>query len=272
MSKRAIFLSGGLVAVVAFIGLALVAQVYFGQLTYWRATAANAQTSHTNPVGGLFTTQQQATPAPTQSGTISVNGTGHASATPDMARLTIGVEAVGADVGKVVSDVNTKQTAIIAKVKALGVADKDIQTTNFNVSIERKPPTPGSTSEGPVTYRAINNAQVTIRKTEQIAGIIEAVVQAGANNIYGVNFSVADPAPMMSEARSKAVADARTKAEALAQAAGVKLGRIVSISETPFGFPQPVFADARAGGAAPIETGELQVTTQVQVVFAIEPQ
>lgn len=258
MSKRMLFLSGGLVAVVALLGLALVAQIYFNQPTSLRASVANAQ--------------QQATPTPAQSGTISVNGTGHASATPDLARMSIGVESVGADVSKVVGDVNTKQATIIAKLKALGVTDNDIQTTNFNVSIERKPPTPGSATEGPVTYRATNNAQVTIRKTDQIAALIEAAVQAGANNIYGINFSVADPAPMMSEARSKAITDARTKAEALAKAAGVKLGRIISISETPFGFPQPVFADARAGGAAPIEAGELQVTAQVQVIFAIEPQ
>lgn len=255
MSRRRTFLSGALVALIALIGLALVAQVYFNQPADFRPAVVSAQ---------------QPTAVPAQNSTISVNGTGRASATPDIARMTIGVESVGPNVSKAVSDVNTKQAAIIAKLKALGVADKDIQTTNFNVSIERKPPTPGGTTEGPLTYHAMNTAMVTIRKIDQVAAIVDAAVQAGANNIYGVNFSVADPSPMMSEARNKAVADAKSKAEALAKGAGVKLGRIVSISETPCGFPQPVFADSRALGAAPIEAGELQVTAQVQVVFAIE--
>lgn len=274
MSKRIMFLSGALVAIVVLIGLVLGSQLYLGQPSQLRASIANAQPSDHNSVGALLTSpQQQATATPAQSGTISVSGIGRATAAPDIARMTIGVESVGPNVGTVVSDVNTKQAAIIAKLKALGVAEKDIQTTAFNVSIDRsKPPTSGS-PEGPLTYHAVNTAQITIRKTEQLSAILEAAVQAGANNIYGVNLSLADSTPLQSEARSKAVADAKAKAEALAKAAGLKLGRAVSISEGAVpGFPQPVFAaDARSAGGA-FETGELQVNVQVQVVFASEPQ
>ncbi len=268
MSKRIIFFAG---VVVALIAMVLIGQLLNPQ-TNLRASVANAQPTDHNPISGPAPTQQQITSSPV-TGTISVNGVGRASATPDIARLTLGVESVGPNVGKVVSDVNTKQAAIIAKLKALGVAEKDIQTTNFTVSIDRsKPPTPGS-SEGPLTYHAANTAQITIRKTDQLAAILDAAVEAGTNNIYGVNLSLSDPAPMMSEARGKAVADAKAKADALAKAAGVKVGHIVSISEfNAGGIGQPVFADARASAGGAFETGELQVSVQVQVVFAIESQ
>jgi len=191
---------------------------------------------------------------------------------PDIARMTVGVESAGSNVGQVVADVNAKQSAIIAKLKSLGVSDKDIQTTSFNVSLDNsKPQAPGSPNTGPITYRVNNTAQITIRKIDQLSAILQAAVDAGANNIYGISMSLSDPSPLASDARTKAVADARTKAEALAKAAGVKLGRIVSISEfTGSAFPPAVFADSRANAQGPIETGELQVQVQVNVVFAIE--
>ncbi len=270
MSKRFVFLSGALVAVVVMLGAWLAAQVGLGQPSNVNAPVVSAQQTGNNPVNTSAFPQQQP-PASTQN-IISVSGIGRSSATPDIARMTIGVEAVGANVGQVVNDVNTKQTAIIAKLKSLGVADKDIQTTSFNVNIDRsKPPTSGNPNDGPITYRANNTAQITIRKIDQLSAILQAAVDAGANNIFGISMSLSDTSALANDARGKAIADARSKADALAKAAGVKLGRIVSISEFTGGVVPPnVFADSRASAQGPIETGELQVQVQVNVVFAIE--
>lgn len=260
MSKRTIFLSGGIVGMAALAIALLAAQIMGGSPLSVGAPVAGAQPSQ----GALL--QAASTPA----ATISVSGVGRASAAPDIARLTVGVESLQPTAAKAVDEVNTKQAAIIAKLKALGIADKDIQTTNFSVSIDRgTQPRPGA--DAPVNYRASNVATVVVRKLDQLGAVIDAATGAGANTIYGVNLSLADNSALMTDARGKAVADARTKAEALAKAAGIKLGRIISISEFGAATPVPVFAaaDARSAGSA-IETGELTVTAQISVVFAIE--
>jgi len=261
MSKRTIFLSGAIVAMAALAVALLGAQIISSAPGPLRAPVADARP----PSGSILQAPQSTAPA-----TISVSGIGRASAAPDMARLTVGVESLQATASKAVGEVNTKQAAIIARLKALGVADKDIQTSNFSVSVDRgNQPRPGT--EGPVNYRASNTASVIVRKLDSLGAIIDAVTEAGANTIYGVSLGLTDNTAMAAEARHKAVADARAKAEALAKAAGVKLGRLVSISEAGAASPAPVFAaaEARTAGSA-IEAGELTVSAQVSVVFAIE--
>ena len=244
-----------LVAAAAALAVVLLALQLIAGQGLFNQTAALAQTT--------------ATPAPS---TVSVQGVGQASAAPDIAHVTVGVQSVGPDVGKAIAEVNSKQGAIIDKLKALGIADKDIQTVNFSVNIDRsKPSTPG-TPDGPVTYNVVNTANVTIRKIDQIAAVIDAAVSEGANNIYGINLGIADTTPLANDARTKAVADARSRAEALAKAAGMKVGRIISITEGFAAVPQPVFAADARGSASPIQTGELTVSVQVQVVFALDAQ
>ncbi|MCA1552820.1 MAG: SIMPL domain-containing protein [Chloroflexi bacterium] len=269
MSRRSAFLAGGLAALVVVLGAWLASQILFAQPPSANVPIVGAQSA--NGTTGIFGAPQQQTTPNTPLNVLTVSGIGRSNAAPDIARLTVGAEAVGANVGTVMGEVNTKQAAIIAKLKALGVADKDIQTTNFNVSIDRsKPPTSG-VPDGPLTYRASNNAQITVRKLDQLSAILQAAVDAGANNVYGIQMSLADTTSIANEARTKAVADAKSKADALAKAAGLKLGRIISISELNGGVvPGPVFRDSAVLSAAPIESGELQVNVQVQVVFALE--
>src|SRR5437667_27280 len=108
-------------------------------------------------------------------------------------------------------------------------------------------PRAGAPDSGPLTYHASNTAQITVRKLDQLSAVLQAAVDAGANNIYGVSMSLSDSSALANDARAKAIADARSKADALAKAAGVKLGRIISISEGPVGaFPPTVFADSRS--------------------------
>lgn len=120
-------------------------------------------------------------------------------------------------------------------------------------------------------YTAQNNVEVTIRNLDTAGKVLSAATGAGANQLYGIRFEIEDPSPLQAEARKKAVADARARAERLAQLAGVKLGPAVSINELDGGGsgPVPMFAMAKMESSAPVERGELTVTSTVQIVFAL---
>jgi uncharacterized protein YggE len=119
-------------------------------------------------------------------------------------------------------------------------------------------------------YTATNSVEVTIRNLDTAGKVLSAATGAGANQLYGVRFEIEDPSALQAEARKKAVEDARARAERLAQLAGVKLGAAVSITELDGGGgPVPMFAMAKAASAAPVEAGELTVTSTVQIVFAL---
>lgn len=120
-------------------------------------------------------------------------------------------------------------------------------------------------------YTATNNVEVTIRNLDTAGKVLSAATGAGANQLYGIRFEIEDLTVLQAEARTKAVADARARAERLAQLAGVKLGPAVSISELDGGGggPVPMFAMAKSDSAAPVERGELTITSSVQIVYAL---
>ena len=211
--------------------------------------------------------------------TITVVGTGKASGTPDVAHVTVGVEALGPSLQAVVDDNKTKMAALLAALKAQGIADKDIRTTNYNVYVENPQPPqpmveggkPGST--GPLTYHVTNQVDVTVRDIAKLGDVLDKAVAAGANNVYGVSFSVDDPTKLQGMARANAIADAKARAQDLAGLTGVTLGDVISVSEV-IGGPTPVFAaavEARSLAApVPIQTGELEVNMNVQITYAIK--
>jgi uncharacterized protein YggE len=128
-----------------------------------------------------------------------------------------------------------------------------------------------------VRYRVSNNVQVTIRDLDNVGTILDAAVEAGANNIFGVDFALDDPSVVESEARQKAVEDARAKAEELATLNGVTLGDVVSVSEVVGlgggyymgNFSEQAMMRMGGGGGAPIAPGELELTMQLQVIYAM---
>lgn len=225
-----------------------------------------------------------ATAAPVAAGespvrTITVIGRGEVKAQPDTANTNIGVEVTAPTVDEAMAQAKERMAALLAALKALGIAEKDIQTSNFSVYFERTStdmPTPrsegGNAQQMPGFYRVSNMVQVTIRDLEQVGEVLETAVKAGANNIWGINFSVSDPATLEAAARENAVKDARARAEALAGLHGVELGGVMAVSEV-VGGATPVFmeaAKALGGGGAPVEPGELTLSTQIQVVYAIK--
>lgn len=199
---------------------------------------------------------------------ITVIGTGEVKGTPDQATIQLGVQSQAQTSSAALADNNTKMEALLAKLKELGVAAKDIQTSNFSIS-----PTYGDDGQMVTGYQVNNSATVIIRNIASTGELLDSVVASGSNSIYGISFGIGDPKSLQGEARNAAIANAKAQAQAMAQAAGGSLGQILSITET-IGMPsQPLMmrneammADAKA---VPVAQGEQAVSAQVQITFEL---
>jgi len=204
---------------------------------------------------------------------ISVSGSGIAYGRPDLATISIGVQTINADAGQAVAQNNAQAEGIMNALKALGIEDKDLQTNNFSVNAQRDYDPVTGQPKNTITYYVDNTLSVTVRDINRLGEVLGKAVEAGANNIYGISFGVSDPAALEAEAREKAMADARVRAEQLAKAAGVSLGSPIQISET-LNYPAPVPFMREAALAAdavsvPVATGQMQISIQVNVAYEI---
>ncbi|MCS7056926.1 MAG: SIMPL domain-containing protein [Thermoflexales bacterium] len=204
--------------------------------------------------------------------TLTVVGNGRATATPDIARVLLGVDIVNARLNAALAEANRKSAAIIAALEKAGVAKRDIRTAEFNVFPQQSY---GPSGPGPITgYRVVNIVRVTIRNIDNAGTVLDAAINAGANTVQGLSFTIENIKAIEAEARKDAMADAKAKAEALASAAGAKVSRVLTISEIVSGNPFPVFAAAPAadgiGGGVTVTPGSQDVTVQVQVTYEIE--
>jgi uncharacterized protein len=201
--------------------------------------------------------------------TITVNGQGSASGTPDIAQVSVGVQVVASTVTTATQQNNEKMTAVIGKLKSLGIADNDIQTTNFSVFPQRSNPIVPN-QEGTITgYQVSNTVQVTVRDSSRIGAVLDGATQAGANEVFGVNFGVSSPAKLQAQARVQAVTDAQARADDLARLAGVQRGEVLSISETTAPSPAPLAAAGLGGGAVPVQPGQISAQVQVEITYAL---
>jgi hypothetical protein len=214
----------------------------------------------------------QSTPQPPPR-TLNVNGSGQIYAIPDMAYISIGVHTENADAGQAVADNTAQAEAIQAALLAEGVAAEDIQTTNFSIY-----PQDQYSPEGQKTgtiYMVDNSVYVTVRDLDKLSGTLQAAIEAGANSVNGISFDISDKAALQSQAREAAMQDAQSKAQELAQSAGVTLGEVQTISYYS-SFPVPVY-DYKGGlgggaqaGAVPISPGQMSVNAEVNVVYEIQ--
>lgn len=209
-----------------------------------------------------------------RAGTVSVVGRGEAVGRPDRAEVQVGVDTFAQSVEAATAENQGSVAAIMTALQELGLAEEDIQTTNYSLFAEQRYGENGP--EGIAGYRVTNQVNVVIHDITRVGEVLQTVTEAGANNIFGVRFSVADPAALENEARSAAMADARTRAEALAQLGQVELGPIVTISEV---VGQPTLLEGRGGGAIVadeaaarpgISPGQMTFQVQLQVAFAID--
>ena len=207
--------------------------------------------------------------------TIQVTGTGTASGSPDIAVIQLGVQLFETDLGAAVTNANETMDAVIAALQAQGIAPEDIRTSNFSIYQESGMPQPlGAEGAAENRYVVNNVVEVRVRDLTQISAVIQAALDAGANNVYGLSFGLDDSAALESEARTLAVDDARARAEALAGAFGLAVGEPITIREGAQGqfSPYPFETAMAAGGGGPvISEGQLSVTMQVTVVFELVP-
>jgi hypothetical protein len=205
--------------------------------------------------------------------TVTVSGSGKVYLTPDIAYITIGVHTEGDNAAEAVASNNAQAQKVIDALKAEGIADKDIQTTNFSIYPQQEYDTEGKPT-GKVKYIVDNSVFVTVRDIDKVGDVLDAAVTAGANSISGIQFDVADKTAALSEARKAAVEDANVKAEELASAAGVTLGEVQTISEYTSGGPQPMY-DMRAAApmaeaaSVPVQAGQMLLTVEVTLVYEI---
>jgi len=215
---------------------------------------------------------------------IWVTGEGKVTVVPDVAVLSLGVEAQAFTVQQAMADAASAMDQVMAALRANGVADNDIQTQWFNIypvtewiDCYTYPESEWKDCgrETIVGYRVSNMVSAKIRDVGATGSIIDRVAEAGGDliRIQGVSFTVDDPSQYNSEAREKAVADAMAKAQQLADLAGVTLGRPFYISESGGFVPIPWDYRALGEGAVsttPISPGETEITLTIQMAFAIE--
>ena len=202
---------------------------------------------------------------------ITVNGESVVSQAPDMARISLGVSERAPSASEAMANTSEKVRGILAKLDTLQVAGLDRQTSGLYLRpVYDEQSRDGSTSVQVVGYEAGNTVRVTVRDLTKLGLLMDMVVAEGANDFNGLQFGIRDNSQSLLEARKNAVADAIARATQLAEAAGVKLGDVISMSESSQGFrPMEMRMSQMKSMDTPIETGEVDVRVQVTVHFAI---
>ena len=208
---------------------------------------------------------------------ITISGEGKVTAKPDVALVSIGVISESVTVAQAQKDNTDKMNSIISALKSqFSIADKDIQTSNYSIN----PKYDWSTHvQRIVGYSVSQNVNVKVRNFEKIGDIIARAGELGSNNVNGPSFTIDDPEVYRAQAREKAIAQAKEKADTLANQVGIKLGRIVNFSEGSAGgyYPVPMMDTLSSGEmmaksvAAPtIESGSQDVQVSVSVSYEIK--
>ncbi|MEA2986622.1 MAG: uncharacterized protein QOD94_2876 [Alphaproteobacteria bacterium] len=202
---------------------------------------------------------------------ITVTGQGEVTVTPDLAVLNGGVTTTG-KTGREASEANAKlMTAVMQSLKATGIADKDIQTSRLSLMPVYDSNPKINNERRIVGFRATNKVNIEIRNLDRISDVVDRMVVAGANDISDIRFTVTSPSKPLDEARAAAVADARRKAELYAQAANVKLGMPVSITEQGAAPPRPMIMMRQAEAAStPISVGDEVLRVTVNVSYELQ--
>ncbi len=208
-------------------------------------------------------------PAPNEH-TIVVDGTGTVTGTPDIATVTLGVDTKAADVATAQSQNSLTVNGLLAQVKALGVADADVQTSNYSVYENSvwNPDTQTYEASGWIVSQTLT---VKVRDTAKVSSILDAAGKSGVTNVSGPSFTIDDPSNLKDQAREEAVADAQAKALKLAAQLGVTLEAVVGYTEYADSYPPYPYYDSAlsAGGGSVISPGSNDVTLNVSVTYKI---
>ncbi|NLR71866.1 SIMPL domain-containing protein [Novosphingobium sp. ERN07] len=214
---------------------------------------------------------------------LNIAAEGKSARTPDLAVFTAGVTTQGKTAGEALTENAQRMTSVIAALRKAGIAERDIQTSNLSVNPVYGQPKrlpDGSYEQGDpviIGYQASNQVSVRQRKLDQYGKVIDTLVAAGANQVNGPAFQIDSPDGALDEARIEAMKKARARADLYAKAAGLRVVRILSISENAgWAPPQPPVLFARAEMASapkssPVAAGELEMTVTVNVSYELAP-
>ena len=207
---------------------------------------------------------------------ISVSGEGKATGQPDIAMLSLGISTLRPTVAEARNEAASTMQKVIDSVKGNGVAEKDIQSSQYSIYPEYDYSI--VSTQRLIGYRITNTVTIKVRDIDKTSDVLDGATAAGGDltQVQGISFTIDEPDALRDEARIDAVNDAKARAQRLADTAGVKLGDPISITEGSVSAPIPMADAARGalGGAeqaqTPIQPGELDINLTVQVVFAIE--
>jgi len=185
---------------------------------------------------------------------------------PDLAVASAGIQSEQSTASGAQGDLAAKAAKLISRIKALGVADKDLSTTGYWVG-----PVYSQSGQTITGYRASEQLQVKWHNVDTVGKALDAIVQEGGATNLSVSFGLADPKSAQAEARSLAIGDARAKAQAMASAAGVRLGQVIQVSDLSSSsrYPSPISYGAAQSVPTQVPVGELNVQVTVEVDFAI---
>jgi uncharacterized protein YggE len=214
---------------------------------------------------GVFQPSGGQAAEPAAGGAITATGTSSATVTPDRAAFSFGTVSQATSASAALAASSQAVTRMVDALRQAGVQRSDIQTSEVSLS-----PRTNDTGVTIVGYTATNTVTATVRKLGDAGEIVDAAVGAGANQMYGPNLLATDQDAAYRNALKAAVAEARAKAEVLASAAGLSLGRVTAITESGAAPPIPLpAADSTRSSAAPIEPGTQKIDATVSVTFAL---
>jgi uncharacterized protein len=214
-------------------------------------------------------------PAASQPRTLNVSGSGTVYLTPDIANIYIGVHNEDPVIATAVSNNNTQTQTLVDALKNAGIAEADIQTSNFSVYAISQGYDKTNEAQISSIYAVDNTVYVTMRDLSKMGSVLNTAVSSGANNINSITFDVSDKTAAMVEARQKAMENANSLAGELAQNAGLTLGDIQNISYTDYSS-MPYYYSGMGGGATapnasvPIQPGKTQISVTVSVTYIIK--
>jgi hypothetical protein len=207
---------------------------------------------------------------------LTVTGQGEVKGAPNQAQLSAGVVTTAKTAAAALAANTRAMNAVFATLKKAGVADKDMQTSDFSVQPQYSSINASSSSSGQqrVTgYQVSNTVSVTVENLAALGPTLDALVSSGANSIGEIAFGIKDPRPLLAQARAAAVADAVLRAQTYAKAAGVTLGPITSISEGGYESPRPMgmamMAMDKAARPVPVAAGEQSVAAGVSITWEL---
>lgn len=206
--------------------------------------------------------------------TLRVNGEGRVTAEPDIAVLSIGVEALAKALSDATKDADARMGRIVDALQGAGVEPRDVRTTRYDVGMERRFDPKTGTQGEIIGYRVVHELRVVVRQKDpaRVGAALDAALRAGSNLVHSVSFEKEDATAERSRALALAIEAARAKAEVMARAAGVTLGEVREVNEAG-GMGPPVLRSMKAAefaaSGAPLQGGDLEFTAAVDVAFAI---